>query len=59
MNSISVVFATPRGVGVRGSFAQSAENATLKDVEGNEYIDLAAGIAVRKTATATLNWSRR
>ncbi len=30
-------------------FAQSAENATLKDVEGNEYIDFAAGIAVLNT----------
>lgn len=30
--------ATPRGVGVMCNFfAQSAENATLKDVEGNEY----------------------
>ncbi|HDI8761108.1 4-aminobutyrate--2-oxoglutarate transaminase, partial [Salmonella enterica] len=38
--------ATPRGVGVMCNFfAQSAENATLKDVEGNEYIDFAAGIA--------------
>ena len=36
--------ATPRGVGVMCNFfAQSAENATLKDVEGNEYIDFAAG----------------
>ncbi|MFP1496006.1 aminotransferase class III-fold pyridoxal phosphate-dependent enzyme [Escherichia coli] len=30
-------------------FAQSAENATLKDVEGNEYIGSAAGIAVLNT----------
>ncbi|MDZ3934785.1 aminotransferase class III-fold pyridoxal phosphate-dependent enzyme, partial [Escherichia marmotae] len=30
-------------------FAQSAENATLKDDEGNEYIDFAAGIAVLNT----------
>ncbi len=31
--------ATPRGVGVMCNFfAQSAENATLKDVEGNEYM---------------------
>ncbi len=37
MNSISVVFLPPRaGVGVMCNFfAQSAENATLKDVEGN------------------------
>ena len=42
--------ATPRGVGVMCNFfAQSAENATLKDVEGNEYIDFAAGIAVLNT----------
>ncbi|TPW51588.1 4-aminobutyrate transaminase [Klebsiella aerogenes] len=30
-------------------FAQSAQNATLTDVEGNEYIDFAAGIAVLNT----------
>ncbi|MGP3591363.1 4-aminobutyrate transaminase [Vagococcus sp. WN89Y] len=30
-------------------FAQKAENATLTDVEGNEYIDFAAGIAVLNT----------
>lgn len=42
--------ATPRGVGVMCNFfVQSAENATLKDVEGNEYIDFAAGIAVLNT----------
>lgn len=42
--------ATPRGVGVMCSFyAQSAENSTLTDVEGNEYIDFAAGIAVLNT----------
>lgn len=42
--------ATPRGVGVMCNFfAQSAENAMLKDVEGNEYIDFAAGIAVLNT----------
>lgn len=42
--------ATPRGVGVMCNFfAQSAENATLTDVEGNEYIDFAAGIAVLNT----------
>lgn len=52
--------ATPRGVGVMCNFfAQSAENATLKDVEGNEYIDSAAGIAVLNTGIATLIWSRR
>ena len=42
--------ATPRGVGVMCNFfAQSAQNATLTDVEGNEYIDFAAGIAVLNT----------
>lgn len=42
--------ATPRGVGVMCNFfAQSAENATLTDVEGNSYIDFAAGIAVLNT----------
>lgn len=42
--------ATPRGVGVVCNFfAQSAQNATLTDVEGNEYIDFAAGIAVLNT----------
>jgi 4-aminobutyrate aminotransferase len=42
--------ATPRGVGVMCDFyAQKAENATLWDVEGNEAIDFAAGIAVLNT----------
>ncbi|MGU5960274.1 4-aminobutyrate transaminase [Klebsiella aerogenes] len=42
--------ATPRGVGVMCNFfAQSAQNATLTDAEGNEYIDFAAGIAVLNT----------
>lgn len=42
--------ATPRGVGVMCDFyAQRAENATLWDVEGREYIDFAAGIAVLNT----------
>ena len=39
--------ATPRGVGVMGSFfAERAEGAELWDVEGNRYIDFASGIAV-------------
>ena len=38
--------ATPRGVGVMCDFyAQSAENSTITDIEGNQYIDFAAGIA--------------
>ncbi|ROP56374.1 4-aminobutyrate aminotransferase [Enterobacter sp. BIGb0383] len=42
--------ATPRGIGVMcGFYAQRAENATLWDVEGNEVIDFAAGIAVLNT----------
>ncbi|HFZ8994631.1 TPA: 4-aminobutyrate--2-oxoglutarate transaminase [Citrobacter freundii] len=42
--------ATPRGVGVMCDyFAEKAENATLWDVEGNEVIDFAAGIAVLNT----------
>lgn len=42
--------ATPRGVGVMCNFfAQSAENSTITDVEGNHYIDFAAGIAVLNT----------
>ncbi|MEJ8815616.1 4-aminobutyrate--2-oxoglutarate transaminase [Variovorax ureilyticus] len=42
--------ATPRGVGVMCSFyAQRADNASLWDVEGREYIDFAAGIAVLNT----------
>ena len=42
--------ATPRGVGVMcGFYAERAENATLWDIEGNEYIDFAAGIAVLNT----------
>ena len=47
MNSISVVFPLPRAG--CNFFAQSAQNATLTDVEGNEYIDFAAGIAVLNT----------
>ncbi len=46
--------ATPRGVGVMCNFfARTAENATLTDVEGNDYIDFAAGIAVLNTAIST------
>lgn len=42
--------ATPRGIGVMcGFYARRAENATLWDVEGNEIIDFAAGIAVLNT----------
>ncbi|WP_226053113.1 4-aminobutyrate--2-oxoglutarate transaminase [Dickeya chrysanthemi] len=42
--------ATPRGVGVMCDFfADKAENATLWDVEGREYTDFAAGIAVLNT----------
>ncbi|WP_333009629.1 4-aminobutyrate transaminase [Kluyvera sichuanensis] len=42
--------ATPRGVGVMCDFfAQSAENSTLTDVEGRQFIDFAAGIAVLNT----------
>ncbi|WP_454690579.1 4-aminobutyrate--2-oxoglutarate transaminase [Achromobacter aloeverae] len=42
--------ATPRGVGVMCDFyAQRAENATIWDVEGREFIDFAAGIAVLNT----------
>ena len=39
--------ATPRGVGVMGSFfAERAQGAELWDVEGQRYIDFAGGIAV-------------
>ena len=39
--------ATPRGVGVMGSFfVERAQGAELWDVEGNRYIDFAGGIAV-------------
>lgn len=42
--------ATPRGVGVMCDFfAVRAQNATLWDAEGNEYIDFAGGIAVLNT----------
>ena len=42
--------ATPRGVGVMCPFyAARALNAELWDVEGNRYIDFAAGIAVLNT----------
>ena len=42
--------ATPRGVGVMGSFfADRAENAELWDIEGRRYIDFAGGIAVLNT----------
>lgn len=40
-------FVISRGVGVMCNFfVQSVENVTLKDVEGNEYIDFVVGIAV-------------
>ena len=42
--------ATPRGVGVMCNFfVNRAENATLWDEEGNQWIDFAAGIAVLNT----------
>lgn len=42
--------ATPRGVGVMCNFyADRALNALIWDVEGREYIDFAAGIAVLNT----------
>jgi 4-aminobutyrate aminotransferase len=42
--------ATPKGVGVMCNFyAERAENATLWDAEGKEYIDFAGGIAVLNT----------
>ncbi|MFC3395488.1 4-aminobutyrate--2-oxoglutarate transaminase [Brenneria rubrifaciens] len=42
--------ATPRGVGVMCDFyAARAENATLWDIEGREFIDFAGGIAVLNT----------
>ncbi|WP_413453846.1 4-aminobutyrate--2-oxoglutarate transaminase [Erwinia persicina] len=42
--------ATPRGVGVMCDFyAVKAENATLWDHQGREYIDFTAGIAVLNT----------
>jgi 4-aminobutyrate aminotransferase len=42
--------ATPRGVGVMCQwYAEKAENATIWDKEGNEYIDFAGGIAVLNT----------
>jgi 4-aminobutyrate aminotransferase len=42
--------ATPRGVGVMCQwYADKAENATIWDKDGNEYIDFAGGIAVLNT----------
>lgn len=42
--------ATPRGIGVMCQwFVERAENATLWDTQGNEYIDFAGGIAVLNT----------
>lgn len=42
--------ATPRGVGVMCDyFVEKADNATIWDLEGNEVIDFAAGIAVLNT----------
>jgi len=42
--------ATPRGVGVMGSFfADRADNGELWDVEGKRYLDFAGGIAVMNT----------
>jgi len=41
---------TPRGVGIQTMvYADKARNAEIWDVEGNRYIDLAAGIAVCNT----------
>jgi 4-aminobutyrate aminotransferase/(S)-3-amino-2-methylpropionate transaminase len=41
---------TPRGVGtMHPVFAEKAQNAEIWDVEGNRYIDFAAGIAVTNT----------
>ncbi|MDJ0699734.1 MAG: aminotransferase class III-fold pyridoxal phosphate-dependent enzyme [Woeseiaceae bacterium] len=40
----------PRGLGSQTTvFCESARNAEVFDVEGNRYIDLAAGIAVLNT----------
>jgi len=40
----------PRGLGMQtGVFCEKARNAEIWDVEGNRYIDLAAGIAVVNT----------
>ena len=42
--------AIPRGVGqIHQVFAERAENATVWDVEGREYLDFAGGIAVLNT----------
>ena len=42
--------AIPRGVGqIHQIFADRAENATVWDVEGREYLDFAGGIAVLNT----------
>ncbi|MDR9753353.1 4-aminobutyrate--2-oxoglutarate transaminase [Pseudomonas sp. SZMC_28357] len=42
--------AVPRGVGqIHPIFAESAQNATVTDVEGREFIDFAGGIAVLNT----------
>ena len=42
--------ATPRGVGVMCQwYAEKAENATIWDAEGNQFIDFAVGIAVLNT----------
>ncbi len=42
--------AVPRGVGqIHPVFVERAENATVWDVEGREYIDFAGGIAVLNT----------
>jgi 4-aminobutyrate aminotransferase len=44
------IAAAPRGVGIMCDFyADRAENATLWDVEGRQYTDFAAGIAVLNT----------
>ena len=41
---------TPRGLGTQTTvFSDRALNAEIWDVEGNRYIDLAAGIAVTNT----------
>lgn len=41
--------AVASGVGTRSLFAERASNAELWDVDGNHYVDFAAGIAVNNT----------
>ncbi len=52
--------AIPKGVGIQTTvYADKARNAEIWDVEGNRYIDLAAGIAVCSTRVERRSYRSR